>query len=135
MTNQGPRKAVDAVLSSARLLQAREFHESARSLVKLGQSKSYNGAITLMVTAAIAYGDAVTAMAKGVVNKQDHQSAPKLLREVLGNRLPDKQEKFFRKLIGRKDEVNYGARSTAFEEAQRLLVELDQFAAWAEGML
>ena len=102
---------------------------------RLGQSKSYNGAITLMVTAAIAYGDAVTAKAKGVVNKQDHQRAPKRLREVLGNRLPDKQEKFFRKLIGRKDEVNYGARSTTLEEAQRLLAELDEFAAWVEGVL
>lgn len=123
MTNQGPRKTVDAVHSSARLLQAREFHESARSLVTLGHSKSYNGAITLIVTAAIAYGDAVTAKARGV------------LREVLSNRLPDKQEKFFRKLLGRKDEVNYGARSTTLEEAQRLLVELDEFAAWAEGVL
>jgi hypothetical protein len=97
MTSRGPRKPVDAGHSSARLLQAREFHESARSLVTLGRSKSYNGAITLMVTAAIAYSDALTAKAKGVVNKQDHQNAPKLLREVLGNRLPDKQEKFFRK--------------------------------------
>jgi hypothetical protein len=78
---------------------------------------------------------AATAKVRGVVNKQDHQSAPKLLREVLGNRLPDKQEKFFRKLLGRKDEVNYGARSTTLEEAQRLLVELDEFAAWAEGVL
>lgn len=55
------------------------------------------------------------------------------LRDVLGNRLPDKQEKFFRKLLGRKDEVNHGARSTAFDEAQRLLAERDDFAAWAEG--
>jgi hypothetical protein len=57
------------------------------------------------------------------------------LREVLGNRLPDKQEKFFRKLLGRKDEVNYGARSTTIEEAERLMAELDEFAAWAEGLL
>jgi hypothetical protein len=133
MTNQGPRKSVDAGHSTARLLQAREFHESARSLVTLGRNRSYNGAITLMVTAVIAYGDAITAKAKGVVNKQDHHSAPKLLREVLGSRLPDKQEKFFRKLLGRKDEVNYGARSTTLEEAQRLLVELDEFAVWVEG--
>lgn len=135
MTGQGPRKPVDAGHSSARLLQAREFHESARGLVTLGQSKSYNGAITLMVAAVIAYGDAITAKAKGIVNKQDHQSAPKLLREVLRSRLPDKQEKFFRKLLGRKDEVNYGARSTTLEEAQRLLKGLDEFAAWAEGTL
>ncbi len=135
MTNQGPRKVIGAAHSSARLLQAREFHESARSLVSLAQNKSYNGAITLMVAAAIAYGDAVTAKAKGVVNKQDHQSAPKLLREALGNRLPEKQEKFFRKLLGRKDEVNYGARSTTLEEAQQLLQALDEFAIWAEGVL
>ena len=135
MTNRGPRKVVNAAHSSARLLQAREFHESARSLVTFGQSKSYNGAITLMITAAIAYGDAMTARAKGVVNKQDHQSASRLLREALGNRLPDKQEKVFRKLLGRKDEVSYGARNTPLEEAQRLLAELDEFAAWAEGML
>jgi hypothetical protein len=54
-------------------------------------------------------------------------------REALGNRLPDRQERFFRKLLGRKDEVAYGARSTTLEEAQRLLAELDDFAAWAEG--
>lgn len=133
MTNQGPRKAVDGAHSSARLLQGREFHESARNLVTLGLSKSYNGAITLIVTAAIAYSDAVTAKARGVVNKQDHQNAAKLLREVLGSRLPDKQEKFFRKLLSRKDEVNYGARSATLDEAQRLLTELDAFAVWAEG--
>lgn len=133
MTVQGPRKAVDDGHSPARLLQAREFHESARSLVILARSRSYNGAVTLMVTAATAYGDAVSAKAKGVVNKQDHQSAPRLLREVLGSRLPDKQEKFFRRLLGRKDEVSYGARSTTLDEARRLLEELDEFAAWAEG--
>lgn len=135
MTNQGPRKTIDASHATARLLQAREFHESARSLVTLGHSTSYNGAITLMIMAAIAYADAMTARTKGIVNKQDHQSAPRLLREALGNRLPDKQQKFYRKLLGRKDEVNYGVRSTTREEAERLLGELDEFAAWAEGVL
>lgn len=88
MTNQGPRKAAGDGEWSGRLTQAREFHESARSLVTLAQSKSYNGAITLMVTAAIGYV-----------------------------------------------EVNHGARSTTLDEAERLLAELDDFAAWAEGVL
>ncbi|MBI5334755.1 MAG: hypothetical protein HZB72_09265 [Burkholderiales bacterium] len=135
MSGQGPRKAVDPGHAPARLVQAREFHESARSLVTLAQNTSYNGAITLMVTAAIAYADALTATLKGVVNKQDHQNAPRLLREALGNRLPERQERFLRKLLGRKDEVNYGARSTTLDEAQRLIAELDEFAAWAEGLL
>ncbi len=135
MTAQGPRKQVDAAYAPGRLLQAREFHESARSLITLGQSRSYNGAVTLMVAAAIAYVDAMTARTAGVVNQQDHQAASRLLREVLGRRLPDRQEKFYRRLLGRKDEVNYGARSTTLEDAQRLLAELDAFAAWAEGVL
>ena len=135
MTNKGPRRAAADGEWSGRLTQAREFHESARSLVTLAEGKSYNGAITLMVTAAIGYADAVTAKLKGVVNKQDHQAANRLLREVLGNSLPDRQEKFFRRLLGRKDEVNYGARSTTLDEAERLLAELDEFAAWAEGVL
>jgi hypothetical protein len=135
MTSRGPRATVGASHASARLLQAREFHESARTLVTLGRNSSFNGAVTLMITAAIGYGDAVTAKARGVVNRQDHQTAPKLLREALGNRLPDKQEKFFRRLLARKDEVNYGARSTPLDEARRLLDELDAFAAWAEGVL
>jgi hypothetical protein len=55
MTGKAPRKAVDGGHAPARLLQAREFRESARSLVTLAQSKSFNPAVTLMVTAAIAY--------------------------------------------------------------------------------
>ena len=135
MTGQGPRKAVDGGNSSTRLLQVREFHESARRLVVLAQSRSCNGAVTLMVTAAIAYGDAITAHAKGIAHKRDHQNAPRPRREVLGDRLPDKQGKFFRKLLGRRDELNDGARRTTLDEAQRLLGELDEFAALAEGKL
>jgi hypothetical protein len=104
-------------------------------LVTLEKSSTYNPAITLMVSCAIAYADAITAKRKSVVNTQDHASAPRLLREVLGNNLPDRQEKFYRRLLGRKDEVNYGARSTSLDEAKRLLSELDDFAEWAESAL
>ena len=135
MTNQGPRRIAADGVWTGRRTQAREFHESARSLVTLAQSRSYNGAITLMVSASIGYADAITAMRKGVVNQQDHQAAPRLLREVPGNALPDSHDKFFRRLLGRKDEVNYGARSTSLDEAARLLAELDDYAAWAEGVL
>jgi len=37
VTGKGPRKAVDGGHAPARLLQAREFHESARSLVTLAE--------------------------------------------------------------------------------------------------
>ncbi|MGK2900704.1 MAG: hypothetical protein ACSLE9_18800 [Burkholderiaceae bacterium] len=74
MTNKGPRRVATDGEWAGRLTQAREFHESARSLVTLAENKSYNGAIMLMVTAAIGYADAITAKHRGVVNKQDHQA-------------------------------------------------------------
>lgn len=135
MTNQGPRRAVEHGYWTGRLMAAREFQFSATSLIELEGTSSYNGAVTLIINAAIAYADALTAKRKGVVNKQDHQTAPRLLREVCGNELPDKHEKFFKKLLARKDEVSYGARSTPLDEARRLLQELADFGAWAEGEL
>jgi len=135
MTSQGARRPANEGEWSGRLTQGREFHKSQRPAGFWRNTQSYNGAITLMVNAAIAYADAVTAKRKGVVNKQDHQTAPRLLREALGSALPDKHERFFRRLLGRKDEVNYGARGTTHAEAGRLLAELDEFAAWIEGAL
>ena len=135
MTGQGPRKSVDNDHWNGRLIQAREFRESARALVTLEDSRTYNPAIALMVNSAIAYADAITARYKAVVNTQDHAAAPRLLRDVLGNTLPDRQEKFYRRVLGRKDEVNYGARGTSLDEARRLLLELDDFAEWAESAL
>lgn len=135
MTGQGSRKSVGEEHWTGRLHQARGFRESAHSLVTLEDTSTYNPAITLMVDCAIAYADAITAKRKSVVNTKDHGSAPRLLREVLGNNLPDRQEKFYRRLLGRKDEVNYGARSAPLDEARRLLSELDDFAEWAENSL
>jgi hypothetical protein len=77
----------------------------------------------------------ITAKRHGVVNMRDHALAPRLLREVLGNNLPDRQEKFYRRLLGRKDAVNYGARSSSLDEVKRLLSELDDFVDWAEATL
>jgi hypothetical protein len=48
MTGKDPRKAVAGGHAPARLLQAREFHESARSLVTLAQSKSCNPAMATL---------------------------------------------------------------------------------------
>jgi hypothetical protein len=135
MTGQGPRKPVGDAHWNGRLQQAREFREAARSLVTLEDSSTDNPAITLMVTCTIAYADAITARRQGVVNTKDHASAPRLLREALGNKLPDRQQKIYRRLLGRKDEVNYGARSTSLDEAKLLLSDLDVFAEWAESAL
>ena len=61
MTRQGPRKSAGGGHWRGRRHQAREFRESARSLVMIEDSSTYDPAITLMVACAIAYADAITA--------------------------------------------------------------------------
>jgi len=79
-----------------------------------------------MVLAAIAYSDAVTARFLGRVNQVDHAALPKLLRDALGNQLPDAQMRRLRRILQEKDETQYGARLKSRDEAQRLLEDRDQ---------
>ncbi len=85
--------------------------------------------------AAIAYADAITAAYSGRVNQKDHSTAPKLLRNSLGKSLPDIQLNLFKKLIGLKDEVQYGARKGRTDTAAGIMSSLDGFAEWAVSVL
>ena len=116
--------------------QAQAYQAAARAALTLAEpGQNCSPLISQVVLAAIAYGDALTARRAQVVNQQDHAAAPRLLRDVLRDSLPVAQERRYRRLLGPKDEAQYGIRSAPFEEARRLVEELDQFAAWVEGML
>jgi hypothetical protein len=91
--------------------------------------------ISLIVLSAIAFGDSLTAKRAQVVNQQDHAQAPRLLRDVLGNLLPDGQERRYRRILSFKDEVHYGTRQATLDEARRLLADLEEFVQWAHGLL
>lgn len=136
MTSKGPRKRVDPLYWQARLRIARAFMESAQQAMLLAEpGQNANPIISQVVLAAIAYGDCLTAKRAGVVNQQDHAAAPRLLRDVLQNTLPDAQERRYRRIVGFKDEVQYGARAAPVEEAARLLRDLESLARWAEDLL
>jgi hypothetical protein len=91
--------------------------------------------ISQIVLAAIAFGDSLTAKRAQVINQQDHAAAPRLLRDVLQNTLPETQERRYRRILGFKDEVQYGAKAAQVEEARRLLADLESFAQWAADLL
>ena len=110
--------------------------QAAQQAVLLAQpGQNANPVISRIVLSAIAYGDSLTSRRAQVINQQDHASAPRLLRDVLRNTLPDAQERRYRRILGFKDEAQYGARIASIDEASRLLIELEQFARWAEDML
>jgi microcystin degradation protein MlrC len=136
VTRRSPRKTVDAEFWQGRLRAGRDFLLAARNTTALVEpGNSSNPAISLTVSAAIAYADALTAKKAQVVNQQDHAAAPALLRDVLKNTLPVAQETRYRRILGYKDQVQYGIRASTQDQARKLLADLEDFAAWAEQVL
>ncbi len=136
MTDRSPRKRVDAHYWQGRLRVAQAYLEAAQQAMTLADpGRSGNPIISQIALAAIAYGDSLTAKRAQVINQQDHAAAPRLLRAVLQDTLPEDQERRYRRILGFKDEVQYGAKSARLEEAARLLADLEHFARWAEDLL
>jgi hypothetical protein len=136
MTRQGPRKAVPPDHWRGRRDSARDHLERARDAITLAKpTQDARAIVSLIVLAAIAYADALTANRAQVVNQQDHASAPRLLREVLRNLLPDEQARGFRDILALKDEAHYGAKPLLMTRARGLFTKLERFAAWAEDQL
>jgi hypothetical protein len=136
MTGKSPRKKVDAQYWQGRLRVAQAYLEAAQQahcLAEVGQD--CNPVISQIVLSAIALADSLTAKRAQVVNQQDHAQAPRLLRDVLGNLLPDGQERRYRRILSFKDEVQYGTRQATRDEAGRLLADLEEFARWAQDLL
>lgn len=136
MTRIGPRKSVDATHWEGRVRAARTYHLAAQEALALAEpGRNCGPVVSHAILAVIAYADAVTARKAQVVNQLDHGSAPRLLREVLGNNLPDAQERRLRRLLGRKDEIQYGVRHVPLDDAQQVVSDLDAFGTWAEDVL
>lgn len=129
-------RKVDSTFWRGRLDAARAYKESAESAVALASpGGNANPIISNIVLAAIAYADSLTAKRALLLNQQDHASAPKLLREVMGSALPAAQESRYRRILGNKDASQYGARPGTVQQAEKLLNDLESFAAWVESQL
>lgn len=136
MTRQNTRRTVSIEFWVGRRQAARDYLKSAEDALALAETgANLAPAVSQMVLSAIAYGDAITAKRAQVVNSQDHAAAPKLLREVLGNQLPNRQHGHYKRLLDEKDLVQYGVRPVVRVHAEELLEDLREFAAWVEDHL
>jgi hypothetical protein len=133
MTRTGPSKPVGVDFATGRLDNARAYLQAARDGLELVHAAANaNPIMSQIANAAIAYADALTAKRKAQVNRRDHRSAVKLLRDVLGNELPDAQEKRLRRIVEAKDDVQYGATRGRVQDARKMMDDLEKFAAWVE---
>lgn len=136
MTGRTPRKQIDADVWKGRLDAAEAFLLAAEQLVEAAtEGQNCSPACSNIALSAIAFCDAVTGRRALAVNQKDHSTAPKLLREVLGRKLPAAQERRLKHILDRKDEAQYGARRVSAKDARLLLLELQQFATWCRDEL
>lgn len=136
MTRRGPERAVDERFWSGRLDNARTFRRAAEALSELAdEGENANPIVALIVLAAVGYGDALTARSRGTINRTDHQSLPRAVRDALGNRVPEAELTRLRRILAEKDSAEYGARYGNLAPARALLVDLQRFAQWAEQVL
>jgi len=136
MTRHDPRKSVDAQHGEGRRRAAQDYLAAARDALALSKpGRNCSPAVSQLALAAVAYADALTVRRAGIVNQHDHAQAPRLLRDTLKDALPEAQERRFKKILGVKDEAQYGARAIRYEEALRLVEDVEAFAQWAEDIL
>lgn len=134
MTRKGAAKPVAAAFGGGRLTMARAYLKAARNEVLLADPGDIaNPAMSQIVNAAIAFTDALTTAYAGRANQRDHSDAVKALRDALGKRLPNAQATNLRRILGEKDDVQYGTRARSKADAKALLIRLEEFASWAEA--
>ena len=136
MTRTSTKKRVDDNFWSGRLNQAKSYRMASEDAITLADpGQGMNPCISNIVLSAIAYIDALTAKRAGVVNQQDLAAAAKLLRSVMGSALPASQLTRLNRILGQKDEAQYGARPATFDRAKALFDDLTEFGNWVEAQL
>lgn len=134
MARLGPAKPVEHGDWEGRLRNARDFKRDAEDLLAIREDdENANGAITLIVNAAIAYADALTGKYGGFFNQQDHRSVSPAVGNALAQRADPAQLKRLSNILGQKDPASYGPRRTPKEKAADLLEQLDRFSKWVEA--
>ena len=133
MNRRGTRRAVEADYWRGRLDVAQAYLKMAEDSLELAdEGQNCTPIVGSIALGAIAYADSITARFAQVVNGADHAHAPKLLKEVLKDRLPQAQQTRLARLIGRKDEAHYGPHRIGRSEARAMLGDFRKFAFWAE---
>ena len=135
MTRKGASKPITASFGEGRLRLARAYLKAARTEATVAEvGAPGNPVMSQIVNAAIAFTDALTARCRGAPTSR---TMPRGLRRS-GMRsatvFPRRRKPGFA-FLGEKNEVQYGARLKTKAEADHLLTQLEEFAAWAEAEL
>lgn len=144
----GPHWARDSVTRLDRTkridpAQADNYAEVGRRLLQAGRvmlehgDPSHATALAILsVHAAIAFADAATIHVGGRKSASgDHTASVRLLREIVGPRLPSAIETALRRVLSEKDRFEYQGYLATMREAAALFARAEQVGAWSESVL
>jgi hypothetical protein len=114
----------------------RRLLHAARAITEQGDARHASALAILAVHSAIAHADAVAIHSGGKRSTAaEHVAVLALLREVLGNRLPDRIAKELQRVIAEKDKSEYQGYVATLGEARALLDRAERIGAWCEEWL
>lgn len=136
MTGRGPWTAVDRSNWRGRRRDGQNFLQTAEDALALADpGESGKPAMSNALRSVIAYGDALTIRFAGIKNTGEHSDLPRTLRRALGDRADRDQLRRLRRLLGKKNAIDYHHRDMALGEARRYLKRARRFARRAERRL
>lgn len=136
MASTDRAKRTDPARAESYAEVGRRLLHAARAITEQGDARHASALAILAVHSVIAYADAVAIHSGGKRSTAaDHAVVLALLRDVLGNRLPDKVAKEIQRVIAEKDKFEYQGYVASMSEARALLDRAERIGAWSEEWL
>jgi hypothetical protein len=127
---------VDPARADAYAEVGRRLLLAGRAILERGDTRHASGLAILSVHAGIAYGDAVCILRGGRKSASaDHAATLRLLRAILGDRLPDAMSRTLQRLLADKDRFEYQGLVVTMRDASAAFEAAERFGAWAENLL
>lgn len=136
MTRTDRTRRVDPARADAYAEVGRRLLLAGRAVLDGGDPRHATGLAILAVHAGIAYADAVCILRGGRKSASaDHAAALRLLRAILGNRLPEAMARTLERLVADKDRFEYQGMVVTMRDATAAFAAAERFGAWAENLL
>ena len=114
----------------------RRLLHAARAIDEQGDARHASALAILAVHSVIALSDAVAIHSGGRRSTAaEHAAVLALLRDVLGNRLPERTAKDIQRVIAEKDTFEYQGHVATLAEARALLDRAERVGAWCQEWL
>lgn len=129
-------KRVDPVRADGYAEVGRRLLLAGRAILESRDARHASGLVILAIHAVIAYADSISVRygAKKSTSP-DHAATVKLLRGILGARLPREMERLLERSVRDKDRFEYQGHVATMKEAEAMFARAERFGAWAERTL